>query len=65
VAKKQQKGGSQGRRHRHRKGKKERSALICVIVALSAQYGVSLALSYSGAVWEREGFLRVLSAFFS
>jgi len=50
VVTKQQKGGSQGRRHRRREGRKERSALICVIVALSAQYGVSLALSYSGAV---------------
>jgi hypothetical protein len=42
---KQREGGSQGHRLRRRKGRKEKSALICVIVALSAQYGVGLALS--------------------
>lgn len=50
MATKRELGGSQGRRRRRRdrEGEKEKSALICVIVALSAQYGVSLAFVLVG-----------------
>ena len=50
MATKRELGGSQGhrRRRRDREGEKGKSALICVIVALSAQYGFSLAFVLVG-----------------